>query len=172
MSRIPSSMRRRDISKARLLAARPPFLGLGWRGRWLEGHWGQDQERVPGPSQWLSQLPRQERGSQWGGPSSKEGKFWLPQHLSGAVQEPGRGEGRMGCPKGSPEKHTWSAPLPHGAELSATLLPGLLPQPTPRSPSMIHWSLVDTGVLPTVGQCSALNTYPHPQPLSQHSTSG
>lgn len=112
------------------------------------------------------------KGVSVGVPSSKEGNFWLAQHLSGAVQEPGRGEGRMGCPKGSPEKHTWSAPLPHGAELSATLLPGLLPQPTPRSPSMIHWSLVDTGVLPTVGQCSALNTYPHPQPLSQHSTSG
>lgn len=70
MSRIPFARRRGDISKARLLAARPLFLGLGWRGWWLEGHWGQDQERIPGgfsmPSQWLSQLPRQERGSQWG----------------------------------------------------------------------------------------------------------
>lgn len=84
------------------------------------------------------------KGVSVGAPSSKEGNFWLAQHLSGAVQEPGRGEGRMGCPKGSPEKHTWSAPLPHGAELSATLLPGLQPQPTPRSHSMIHWSLVDT----------------------------
>lgn len=137
MSRIPSAGRREDISKARLLAARPLFLGLGWRGWWLEGHWGQDQERIPGgfsmPSQWLSQLPRQERGVSVAAPSSKEGNFWLAQHLSGAVQEPGHGEGRMGCPKGSPEKYTWSAPLPHAAELSATLLPGLLPQPIPEA---------------------------------------
>lgn len=73
------------------------------------------------------------KGGLSGAPSSKEGTFWLVQHLSGAVQEPGCGEGRMGCPKGSPAKYTWSAPLPYGAELSATLLPGLLPQPIPEA---------------------------------------
>lgn len=72
------------------------------------------------------------KGVSVGAPSSKEGNFWLAQYLSGAVQEPGHGEGRMGCPKGSPE-YTWSAPLPHGAELSATLLPGPLPQPIPEA---------------------------------------
>ena len=133
MSRTPSARRRGDISKARLLAVRTPFLGPGWRGGWLEGHWGQDQERIPGGFSMAQPASQAGKGVSVGAPSSKEGNFWLAQHLSGAVQEPGHGEGRMGCPKGSPEKYTWSAPLPHGAELSATLLSGPLPQPIPEA---------------------------------------
>lgn len=73
----------------------------------------------------------------------------------------------MGCPKGS-LPGTWSAPFP--MELSSSYSAPWAAADPFRSPSAIHWSLVDTGILPTAGQCSALSTRPHPHPLSQHST--
>ena len=83
-----------------MLPGGPLFFSGPW-GRlapraWLEGRWGQGQDRAPRPSQWLSQLSRSERGS-WQGLRQQRSQLLAtpPQDGVGGVKRKG------GCPKAS-----------------------------------------------------------------------